>query len=210
MSHPNINLFNQQLYNPWFASVPSFRLTLQSDDTVLQPWPWFFLEQRVWRANLTELLKAHSSLQVQLQCVLLCLIEPMVRKIRNVDSNFPWIFSMSPAPRFLNTQVVCLLLYFIKPILGNHYVRSQGFIVSEPRETHPRSEITNVPTSFCLPLDELGCPDPHPPSELRRWLHRSPSSSSSNRPTTIMLTTRGLCPGGSVVWAGPKFVQPHR
>jgi len=32
-----------------------------------------------------------------------------------------------------------------------------------------------------------------------------PSSSSSNRPT--MLTTRELCPGGSVVWAGPKFVR---
>ena len=114
---------------------------------------------------------------------------------------------MSPAPRFLNTQVVCASLCFIKPILGNHYVRSRGFIVSEPRETHPRSEIADVPTSLCLPLDDLGCPDPHPPPELRRRLHRSPSS--SNRPTTIMLTTRGLCPGGSVVWAGPKFVRRH-
>jgi len=34
---------------------------------------------------------------------------------------------------------VCVLLCFIKPILGNRYVRSQGFIVSEPSETHPRS-----------------------------------------------------------------------
>jgi len=36
-----------------------------------------------------------------------------------------------------------------------------------------------------------------------------PSSSSSNGPTTTPLTTRGLCPGGSVVCAGPKFVCPH-
>jgi len=35
------------------------------------------------------------------------------------------------------------------------------------------------------------------------------SSSSSNGPTTTTLTTRGLCPGGSVVWVGPKFVRPH-
>ena len=57
----------------------------------------------------------------------------------------------------------CVLLCFIKPILGNRYVWSRGFIVSEPRETHPRSEITDVPTLPCPPLDNLGCPDPHPP-----------------------------------------------
>jgi len=38
------------------------------------------------------------------------------------------------------------------PILGNRYVRSRGFIVSEPRETHPRSEIADVPTSPCPPF----------------------------------------------------------
>jgi len=58
---------------------------------------------------------------------------------------------------------VCALLCFIKPILGNHYVRSRGFIVSEPRETHPRSEIADIPTLPCPPLDDLGCQDPHPP-----------------------------------------------
>jgi len=41
---------------------------------------------------------------------------------------------------------VCVLLCVIKPILGNRCVRSRGFIVSEPREMHPRSEIANVPT----------------------------------------------------------------
>ena len=58
---------------------------------------------------------------------------------------------------------VCVFLCFIKPILGNRYVRSRGFIVSEPRETHPRSEIADVPTPPCPPLDNLGCPDRHPP-----------------------------------------------
>ena len=57
----------------------------------------------------------------------------------------------------------CVLLCSIKPILGNRYVRSRGFIVSEPRETHPQSEIADVPTLPCPPLDNLGCPDPHPP-----------------------------------------------
>ena len=32
---------------------------------------------------------------------------------------------------------LCVLLCFIKPMLRNCYVRSWGFIVSEPRETHP-------------------------------------------------------------------------
>jgi len=36
-----------------------------------------------------------------------------------------------------------------------------------------------------------------------------PSSSSSKVPTTTTLTTRGSYPGGSDVWAGPKFVRPH-
>jgi len=103
-----------------------------------------------------------------------------------------------------------VLLCFIKPILGNRYVRSRGFIVSEPREMHPRSEIADVPTLPCPPLDNLGCPDP--PSTLTTSLATLvPSSSSSNGPSTVTttLTTRGLCPGGSVVWAGPKFVRPH-
>jgi len=104
---------------------------------------------------------------------------------------------------------MCVLLCFIKPILGNRYVRSRGFIVSEPRETHPRSEIADVPTLPCPPLDNLGCLDPHPPPQLRRWLHRSPPLPLRTDPATTTLTTRGLCPGGSVVWVGPKFVRPH-
>jgi len=40
--------------------------------------------------------------------------------------------------------------------------------------------------------------------------YTDPLLSSSNGPTTTTLTTKGLCPGGSVVWASPKFVRPHR
>jgi len=36
------------------------------------------------------------------------------------------------------------------------------------------------------------------------------SSSSSNGPTTTLLTTRGLWPGGTIVWTGPKFVRTHQ
>ena len=48
--------------------------------------------------------------------------------------------------RYVRSRV---LLWFIKSILGNRYVRCRGFIVSEPRKTHPRSEIADVPTSPC-------------------------------------------------------------
>ena len=81
--------------------------------------------------------------------VVLCFINSRVRKIRNEASSCPGIFS--------RTLRVLLLLFFMKPILGNRYLRSRGFIVSEPRETHPRSEIADVPTSPCPPFDNLGC-----------------------------------------------------
>jgi len=86
-------------------------------------------------------------------------------------------FEPKPPGTFLLSSTlatVCVLLCFIKPILRNRYVRSRGFIVSEPRETHPRSEIANVPTLPCPPFDNLGCPDPHPLPYLRRWQHQSP------------------------------------
>jgi len=106
------------------------------------------------------------------------------------------------------SRMVCVFHCFIKPISGNRYVRSRGFIVGEPRETHPRSEIADVPTSSCPSLDNLGClhPQAHLPPYLCRWLHRSPplpldgpTTIRLNGPTTIRLTTKGLCLGGSVV-----------
>ena len=89
----------------------------------------------------------------------------------------------------LTFECVTVLLCFIEPILGNRYVRSQGFIVSEPKETHPRSEIADVPTSPCPPLNDLGCPDPHPPP-YTSLATPIPSSSSSNGPTTTTLSLR--------------------
>jgi len=70
-------------------------------------------------------------------CVLLCFIKPIL-----------W--------NRYGPMWPCVLLCLIKPMLGNRYVRSRGFIVSEPRETHPRSEIDDVPTSPCPPSDNLG------------------------------------------------------
>jgi len=46
------------------------------------------------------------------------------------------------------------------------------------------------------------------PSTLKPLVIPIPSSSSSHGHTTATLTTKGLCPGGSVVWAGAKFVRP--
>ena len=60
--------------------------------------------------------------------------------------------------KILHSIQHCVLLCFIKPILGDCYVRYQGFIVRELRETQPRSEIADIPTSPCPPLDNLGCP----------------------------------------------------
>ena len=119
--------------------------------------------------------------------------------------------SFSAIPRVKGKWKQCVLLCFIKLILGNREVRSRCFIVSEPRETHPRSEIADVLTLPSPPLDNLGCPDPDPqPSPwLRRWFYRSPTLPLRTDPATATLTTRDLCPGGSVVWAGPKFVRPH-
>jgi len=79
------------------------------------------------------------------------------------ESNQGRVLSCKHACVGVRECVCACLCCFIKPILGNRYVRSRGFIVSEPRETHPRSEIADVPTSPCPPLDNLGCPDPHPP-----------------------------------------------
>ena len=54
-----------------------------------------------------------------------------------------------------------VLFCFIKPILGNRNLRSWGFIVREPRETHQRSEIADVPTSPRPPLHILIFPHHH-------------------------------------------------
>jgi len=68
-------------------------------------------------------------------------------------------------------------------------------------------EIVMVPGSFLFRGPGVARSSP---STLTTSLAKPvPSSASSNGPTTTTLKTSGLCPGGSVVWAGPKFVRPH-
>ena len=74
---------------------------------------------------------------------------------------------------------MCLLLCFIKPILGKRY--GPGVIPSSRGPGVAGSSPFTLTTSLVTPV---------------------PSSSSSNGPTTTPLTTRGFCPGCSVVWAG--------
>jgi len=72
----------------------------------------------------------------------------MTRNRAQGNRHGPGVSSRSkcPVPPFPYTwgqrAPLCALLCFIKPI----YIRSQGLIVSEPMETHPRSEIAHVPT----------------------------------------------------------------
>jgi len=99
------------------------------------------------------------------QPVLVQVREPEVwSRVEEPESTHAHTHTLSLSPSLSLTHTRGVLLCFIKPILGNRYVRSRGFIVSEPRETHPRSEIADVPTLPCPPLDNLGCPDRHPPT----------------------------------------------
>jgi len=41
---------------------------------------------------------------------------------------------------------------------------------SKPRDTHPRLRISDI-RSPRPPLNNLGRPDPHPQTDIRRWLH---------------------------------------
>ena len=66
-----------------------------------------------------------------------------------------------------------------------------------------------VPVSF-LKSGDLGWLDSAPSTLTTSLAILVPSSSSSNGPKTTPLITRGLCPGASIVWAGPKFVRTHR
>jgi len=92
-----------------------------------------------------------------------------------------------PFFKFLKSLSVCVCCFvFIEPILGNRY--GPGVIPWGRGPGVAGSSPSTLTTSLVTPV---------------------PSCNSSNGPTTTPLTTRGLCPGGSVVWAGPKFVRPH-
>jgi len=68
-------------------------------------------------------------------------------------------------------ELQCVALFYWTDI-GESLCKVPGlaFIVSKPRETHPRSEIANVPTSPCPLLDNLGCPDPPPTTQSNTCL----------------------------------------
>jgi len=102
-------------------------------------------------------------------------------------------------PNVIAGLTVCVLLCFIELILGNRYVRSRGFIVSELRETHPRSEIADVPTSPCPPLDNLGCPEPHPPPLRARGGKELRSCAPPEVRNSIPEVSEEY-PGGGVRW----------
>jgi len=87
---------------------------------------------------------------------------------------------------YVRRRAVCVASFFIKLILGNCY--GPGVIPYDRRPGVAGSSPSTLTMSLATSV---------------------PSSSSSNGPTTTPLTTRGLCPGESVGWAGPKFVRPH-
>jgi len=105
---------------------------------------------------------------------------------------------------------VCVLLCFIKPILGNHHGPGVSSRASQGGHTHdPRSLISLL--TLC-PLAEPGVSGSSPCTLTTSVVILIPSSYSSKGPTTATLTTKGMRPGGSIVrvWAGPKFVWHHR
>ena len=103
---------------------------------------------------------------------------------------------------------LCVLLCFIKPILGKLLRSRTGVTCERARQvdTHPRFRNAGVhPHPVLLPT--IWWPDAYTSPTLLAIL--VPSSSTSNGPTTTPLTTRGFCHVGSAVWASPKFVRPH-
>jgi len=109
---------------------------------------------------------------------------------------------------------LCALLCFVKLILGNRHglwvfsEADQGARAHEMDRKRATSPQINLTWISLVPPRTLG-------GQILT-LHLDyvlaipiPSSASSNGPTTTPLTTRGFCPGGSVVWAGPKSVRPH-
>jgi len=86
-----------------------------------------------------------------------CQVEIIVVRVSVMTRVATWrhdrtckLFFVQPLP--IEVAYTCVLLCFIKPILGKHYVRSWGFIVSEPSEVHPDLRRPN------LSLSPLVCP----------------------------------------------------
>ena len=80
----------------------------------------------------------------------------------SLTGNRPWQDFLAVLAAII-PSCVCVCCFVLLNQYWGIVVWSLGFIVSEPRETHPRSEIADVPTSPCPPLDNLGCLNPNPP-----------------------------------------------
>jgi len=68
---------------------------------------------------------------------------------------------------------VCVALFYqtdigesLCTVPGLHRERAKGDAATIRDRRRPNLTLSQ--------LDNLGCPDPHPPPSLRRWLHRSP------------------------------------
>jgi len=74
-----------------------------------------------------------------------------------------------PLALYLDRVCVCIVLlnryWGIINVPGFHHERAKGDAPTIQDRRHPSSP--------CPPIDNLGCPDPHPPPLLRRWLYRS-------------------------------------
>ena len=107
-------------------------------------------------------------------------VKTRVREIRLVWSGLCVVQQFRCQVSF-HVSLLCVALFcFIKPILGNRY--GPGVIPYGRGSGVAGFSPSTLTTSLATPV---------------------PSSSSSNGPTTTPLTTRGLCPGGSVGLRNP-------
>jgi len=101
----------------------------------------FVMKYGVRDVEVTRWVRDISITQHQTRCW-----SPVTYRVGDVIESSWCQIDMLSLPYFKSSSsndVLCVLLCFIEPIFGNRYVRSQGFIVSKPRETHPRSEIAD-------------------------------------------------------------------
>jgi len=105
-----------------------------------------------------------------------------------------------------STTRKCVLHCFIKPILG------PGVSLHEPRRHTLTIENRRIPPTYLLTLSSLKQPAAarsSPSTSIMSLAIPILPFSSSNGPTTSLLTIRDFSPSGSIVLASPKFCQPH-
>jgi len=131
-------------------------------------------------------MRAHATVQKLLSCASIVqavvgrpLLQPLLLSRPNTRPDA--VCSRKPSKSTLSHDAVAAAVSH-KHHLTSAFVQASSSLSMGRSRTWPRSSCITIPI---------------------------PVSSSSNGPTTTTLKTRGLCPGSSVVWAGPKFVLPH-